>query len=97
VWRASDYCEGGLSFDPDWTGPYVDLTRRTWTLKTLPRYLRFGEPSAKLKYALQPVFGNHAVPWTPPPLCKAATPLVAIWLVAALFIAVLLIFAVFSN
>jgi hypothetical protein len=69
---------GILSFDPDWTGHYVDLTRRIWTPKTLPRYLGFGEPSAKLKYALQPVFANHAFPWTPPPLCKLATALLAI-------------------
>lgn len=88
---------GILYFDPDWTSHYIDLTRRIWTLKTLPRYLGFGKPSAKLKYALQPVFVNHAVQWTPPPVRKFATTLVGIWCVAALSIVVILIIAALSN
>src|SRR5208283_10192 len=71
---------GYLYFDADWTAHYVDMTRRIWTLKTLPRFLGFGKPSAKLKYALQPVYASHAVRWTPPPVRKLATTLCAIWL-----------------
>ncbi len=75
---------GILYFDADWTAHYINLTRRNWTLKTLPRFLGFGKPSAKLKYALQPVFASHGVAWTPPPVRKLATTLVGIWLLGAL-------------
>ena len=88
---------GILYFDPDWTAHYIDLTRRIWTLKTLPRYLGFGKPSAKLKYALQPVFASHGVPWTPPRVRKLATTLVGIWLAAALTIVGIILFAVIFN
>ena len=88
---------GILYFDRDWTAHYIDLTRRIWTLKTLPRYLGFGKPSAKLKYALQPVFASHGVPWAPPPVRKLATTLVGIWLAAALTIVGIILFAVIFN
>lgn len=84
---------GYLYFDPDWTAHYVDMTRRIWTMKTLPRFLGFGKPSAKLKYALQPVYASHAIAWTPPPVRRLATTLVAIWAVAALSIFLLVLFA----
>src|SRR5580698_40746 len=88
---------GILYFDPDWTAHYIDLTRRIWTLKTLPRYLGFGKPSAKLKYALQPVFVSHGVAWAPPRVRKLATTLAGIWLVAALSIVGILMVAVIFN
>ncbi len=89
---------GYLYFDPDWTSHYVDMTRRIWTLKTLPRFLGFGKPSAKLKYALQPVYASHAVRWTPPPVRKVATTLCAIWLAAAVaLVAVVTIGVLFFN
>jgi hypothetical protein len=88
---------GILYFDPDWTAHYIDLTRRIWTLKTLPRYLGFGKPSAKLKYALQPVFASHGVAWTPPRVRKLATTLVGIWLLAALsIVGIILVAAIFN-
>jgi hypothetical protein len=87
---------GILYFDPDWTAHYIDLTRRIWTLKTLPRYLGFGKPSAKLKYALEPVFAGHGVAWTPPRVRKLATTLVGIWLLAALsIVGIILVAAIF--
>ena len=75
---------GILYFDPDWTARYIDLTRRIWTLKTLPRFLGFGKPTAKLKYALRPVFASHGVAWAPPRVRKLAMTLVGIWLLGAL-------------
>ena len=74
------------------------MTRRIWTLKTLPRFLGFGKHSAKLKYAMQPVYANHAVRWTPPPVRKVATTLCAIWLAAVLgLVAVVTIGSIFFN
>jgi hypothetical protein len=96
-WGNVGSLRGILCFDPDWTAHYIDLTRRIFTLKTLPRFLGFGKPSAKLKYALQPVFANHGVAWTPPPVRKLATTLVAIWCVAALAIVGVILFAVIFN
>lgn len=57
---------GYLYFDPDWTGHYVDLTRKQWTWKTLPRFLGFAKPRATLTYALRPVFNQLQVPWPEP-------------------------------
>jgi hypothetical protein len=91
------FLRGILYFDPDWTAHYIDLTRRIWTLKTLPRFLGFGKPAAKLKYALQPVFASHRVAWTPPPVRKLATALVGIWLLAVLAIAVIIAIAAIFN
>jgi hypothetical protein len=88
---------GYLYFDPDWTAHYVDMTRRIWTIKTLPRFLGFGKPSAKLKYALQPLYSSHGLTWTPPPVRRVATTLAAIWLVAATAIVVLVIAGALSN
>jgi hypothetical protein len=89
---------GYLYFDSDWTSCYVDMTQRIWTLKTLPRFLGFGKPSAKLKYAMQPVHASHAVRWTPPPVRKVATTLCAIWLAAAVtLVAVVAIGVIFFN
>lgn len=89
---------GYLYFDPDWTSHYVDMTRRIWTLKTLPRFLGFGKPSAKLKYAFQPVYASHAVRWTPPPVRRVATTLCAIWLAVALgLVGVVTIGVLFFN
>lgn len=96
-WGNVGSLRGVLYFDPDWTAHYIDLTRRIFTLKTLPRFLGFGKPSAKLKYALRPVFASHGVAWTPPPVRKLATTLVGIWCAAALTIIGILIFAAFSN
>jgi hypothetical protein len=96
-WGNVGSLRGFLYFDPDWTAHYIDLTRRIYTLKTLPRFLGFGKPSAKLKYALQPVFASHGVQWTPPPVRKLATTLVGIWLAGALTIIGIVIWAVFSN
>ena len=96
-WGNVGSLRGILYFDPDWTAHYIDLTRRIFTLKTLPRFLGFGKPSAKLKYALQPVFANHGVPWTPPRVRKLATTLVGIWLAAALTIIGILMVAVIFN
>jgi len=96
-WGNVGSLRGILCFDPDWTAHYIDLTRRIFTLKTLPRFLGFGKPSAKLKYALRPVFANHGVAWTPPPVRKLATTLVAIWCVAALAIVGVILFAVIFN
>src|SRR3984957_17027422 len=96
-WGNVGSLRGILCFDPDWTAHYIDLTRRIFTLKTLPRFLGFGKPSAKLKYALRPVFANHGVAWTPPPVRKLATALVAIWCVAALAIVGVILFAVIFN
>jgi hypothetical protein len=57
---------GYLYFDPDWTGHYVDLTRKQWTWKTLPRFLGFAKMRATLIYALRPVFQQLNVPWPEP-------------------------------
>jgi hypothetical protein len=96
-WGNVGSLRGILYFDPDWTAHYIDLTRRIFTLKTLPRFLGFGKPSAKLKYALRPVFASHGVAWTPPPVRKVATTLVGIWCAAALTIVGIITFAVIFN
>lgn len=59
---------GYLYFDLDWTAHYKDLTRKQWTLRTLPRFLGFGKPRVTLKYGLRPVFDQIGVPWTDPPV-----------------------------
>ncbi len=96
-WGNVGSLRGILYFDPDWTAHYIDLTRRIFTLKTLPRFLGFGKPSAKLKYALRPVFANHGVAWTPPPVRKLATTMVGIWLALVFTIVGIVIWAAFSN
>ena len=96
-WGNVGSLRGILYFDPDWTAHYIDLTRRIFTLKTLPRFLGFGKPSAKLKYALQPVFANHGVTWTPPPVRRLATSLVGIWLLAVLTIFGIILVAVIFH
>ncbi len=64
---------GYLYFDPDWTAHYVDLTRKQWTWKTLPRFLGFAKARATLTYALRPVFQQLNVPWPEPSIRWAAT------------------------
>jgi hypothetical protein len=64
---------GYLYFDPDWTPHYVDLTRKLWTFKTLPRFLGFAKARASLKYGLRPVFNQVGVPWIAPPVRKLST------------------------
>jgi hypothetical protein len=59
---------GIIFFDLDWTGHYVDLTRRAWTWKTLPRFLGFAKPRATVKYALRPLYQQAGVTWKEPPV-----------------------------
>ncbi len=78
--------KGYLYFDLDWTGHYVDMTRRLWPLIALPRVIGFGGPSARLKYGLRPVYVALEAPWTPPPVRKLETALVVMLLLAVLTI-----------
>jgi tetratricopeptide repeat protein len=59
---------GIIFFDLDWTGHYVDLTRRAWTWKTLPRFLGFAKPRATVRYALRPLYQQAGVTWKEPPV-----------------------------
>jgi len=59
---------GIVFFDLDWTGHYVDLTRRAWTWKTLPRFLGFAKARATVRYALRPLYQQAGVIWKEPPV-----------------------------
>jgi len=59
---------GIIFFDRDWTGHYVDLTRRAWTWRTLPRFLGFAKARATVRYALRPVYQQAGVSWKEPPI-----------------------------
>jgi hypothetical protein len=75
---------GYLYFDADWTGHYVDLTRRLWPLIALPRVIGLGGPSANLKYGLRQVYAAHGARWAPPPVRILETALAALLLLTVL-------------